>query len=204
MRVLLLSRNRVVQELVKLGSGGIEGVELEIAAEPSGIRGDHFDLLLLDERYVQEKGAEAWEHLIVARTVLLGDRDETTAGRFDDILAKPFLPADIRRILEQSTSLPEEKRVSDTLGSFLKDEELETTERRKDAEILDSEELRKIRQLLNEEEPLPELSEVTTPMETTMGIDDFVALLEGNRVKKIRKLLKGAKIQLIIEFPEEG
>jgi hypothetical protein len=203
MRVLLLSRNRVVQELVKLGSGGVDGIELEIASLPSEVLRDRYDLLLLDGRYLREEGPKIWEHLMVGQTVLLGDpREQELAEHFDTVLTKPFLPGDIRTILEEhSVAEAEADEERDTLSEFLE----ETLEREEaESEVLDAEELRRIRRLLNEEEPETDISEVSTSGSAGLDIDEFLELLEGTKMKKLRKLLRGARIHVTIEFPEEG
>jgi len=205
MRVLLLSRNRVVQELVKLGSGALEEIELEIVAEPSELKGDRYDLILLDERYIQEKGAEAWEHLIAGWKVLLGSGGtDGTAERFDEVLEKPFLPGDIRRLLERSVPVPAESEETSELDDFIAFLNEEEAEESVETEVLDREELLRIRCLLNEAEPEESLPEPTVETKRGYELEEFLELLERSKVKKLKKLLRGARIHVTIEFPEEG
>jgi len=205
MRVLLLSRSRVVQELVKLGIKSLETVELEIVEEPSELQGDRYDLLLLDDGYLREFSAPEADHLIVGRRVLLG-REERDAEAWDRVLPKPFLPGDIREILVEESPEPEEEEAD--LEAFLREE----LEREKETAVLDGEEIRRIRSLLDEspeEQPSGELSDLPEPevspeRDRAYSVDEILDLLERVKVKKLRKVLQGATIRISIEFPEEG
>jgi hypothetical protein len=204
MRILLLSRNRVVQELVKLGIGDAEGAELEIAGGASELRGDRYDLLLLDDRLFRESGSEIREHLIAGYKVILGDPgDRSLSELFDGIVPKPFLPGDVRKVMEEAfTSERPERAEDEGLAAFVEEEAGVT-------EVLDEEEIRRIRRLLNDEpEATEEGREDSDGAALLSGesyrFEELMALLEESKVKKLKKLLRGARIHISIEFPEEG
>jgi hypothetical protein len=199
MRVLLLSRNRVVQELVRMGSRELPGLELEVLGELSGLKHDRYELLLVDERF---EGEGELEHLLVQRRVLLGDPERAEAEGYDTVLPKPFLPRDIRRLLE--VEAPEEERWEAEERLAFAD-----LEREAETEVLDGEEIRRIRALLDSEESDEtemEKSERSPGGEEvrSLSVDELFELLEGMRPKKLRKLLRGATIHLSIHFPEDA
>ena len=206
MRILLLSRSRVVQELVKLGLNRLENARLEIVENPETLRGDHYDLLLVDDGFEREFRNMDAAHLIAGQRVLLGKAEETAAEEmYSGILAKPFLPGDIRTLLEET-----EYASSDT-GKV--DEEhvaAEAAEITGGTEILDEAEIEKIRRLLDvemtEEDPIGKEKDTGEMFraETVYSIEEFLQLLERGKVKKLRKILQGAKIHITIEIPEEG
>ncbi len=200
MRVLLLSRNRVVQELVRMGSRGVPELELEVLGELSGLKHDRYELLLVDERFA---GAKELEHLLVRRRVLLGDPERAEAEAYDTVLSKPFLPRDIRRLLEEEPEEEEEPWEELSLSDPGETGDGELTE------VLDEEEIRRIRALLDGEEidetpgSIPE--SVSAERESkTLSADELFELLERLKVKKLRKLLRGATIHLSIQFPEDA
>jgi len=192
MRVLLISRNRVVQELVKLAVKEMEDLELEFAEDPDGLQGDRYDVLLMDDQIKDPAMLEGMEHLIAERRVLLGEYSERhPEEEYDTRVAKPFLPREIRRALRK-----------DSGGT----------------RVLDEEEVWQIRQLLEgveeEEEQIPEepeqgffplSSEEEEPdgSAAVMRPEELIALVERLGTKKVRKLLKGARISIEIHWPEE-
>ena len=200
MRVLLLSQNRVVRELVKLGVKEVPGAELEIADGADLTAADRYDLILVDDRIL--KGKEVGlEHLLAARRVLLGE--ETGSETFDTIIAKPFLPEDIRRLLERKVLEPEEQKREGLHGFF----EEETA-----PEVLDEEELRRIRQLLDgEAEIKPEEESLPAPLKNeswedpggVYSFEAFLELLQRQKIKRLKKLLGGATVEIKIHFPKE-
>jgi hypothetical protein len=201
MRILLLSRNRVVQELVKLGIKGREEIRLEIADSLSEVRGDHFDLLLADDQLAERVHGEELEHLIAGRRILLGKAGGSVAEGYDAVLGKPFLPGDIERLLGQRIDLELEEE--EDLREFLEGELASGTE------VLDAEEIQRIRQLLDEgTAETPEQEEEREPRkrpgeERSYDVESLLEMLERVKPKQLRKLLRGATVHIRIEFPEE-
>jgi hypothetical protein len=201
MRILLLSRNRVVQELVRLGLRQIEGARLEVLDRPEAPASDRYDLILEEDRFLEGAGEIGIDHLLAGRRILLGDPSLLPErSSFDAVIPKPFLPADIRKaILEEPA---EEKRPEQgSIRDFLEEEGLDPAG--ESTEILDEEEIRRIRRLLEGEIEEPVAQMRREPAEQTIDAETFLELVERFRSKKLRKLLRGATIRLSIEFPEE-
>ena len=201
MRVLLLSRNRVVQELVRMGSRELPDLELEVLGELSGLKHDRYELLLVDERFA---GEAELEHLLVQRRVLLGDPEGVEAEAYDLVLPKPFLPRDIRGLLEAGTPEEREERWEETAPL-----DLAELEENGVTEVLDEEEIRRIRALLDSEEAPEAVEKAIEPAATkgtsgSLSAEELFDLLERLKVKKLRKLLRGATIHLSIQFPEDA
>jgi hypothetical protein len=203
MRVLLLSRNRVVRELVKLGLRGVESLELEIPEPGSLPRYDRYDLVFEEDRYAEELQLLGLEHLLASRRILLGERGAPAEkDRYDRIIPKPFLPEDIRAALSEAeeSESPDTEESLDAFAEIGGGSEAET-------EVLDREEILRIRRLLEgevESEAAPEPAEVSVGAQRDFyDFDEFLELLERCKVKKLRQLLQGSRIHLTIEFPEE-
>lgn len=202
MRILLLSRNRVVQELVKLGVRETGGAELEIVDGTAVPLSDHYDLILIEDRFAKGLGEIGIEHLLAERRILLGDPSFLAEeGHFDAIIPKPFLPADIRQTLLREKPAEESVPRRTSIREFLEDEGVGSE--RGETEILDEEEIRRIRRLLEGE---IEESVARTEIEASeqrIDAETFLELIERFRGKKLRKILRGATIRISIEFPEE-
>ncbi len=201
MRILLLSRNRVVQELVRLGLRQIEGARLEVLDRPEALTSDHYDLIFEEDRFLEGLGEIGIDHLLAGRRILLGDPSLLSdPQRFDAVIPKPFLPADIQKALLQDPS--EEGAVGqESIRDFLEEEGLSPDG--EGTEILDEEEIRRIRRLLEGEieESASEMGRESA--EQTIDVETFLEMLERFRSKKLKKILRGARIRLTIEFPEE-
>jgi len=202
MRVLLLSRNRVVQELVKLGIKGKKGLEIEIATSLSEVRGDRFDLLLADDQLTEKVHVNELEHLIVGRRVLLGDAEGKIAEGYDAVLGKPFLPRDIERLIGQGVGMDSLDGEED-LRAFLEEE----LERASETEVLDAVEIQRIRKLLDEGTVEVPEEEQGTEEHSTEGqsydVESLLEMLARVKPKQLKKLLRGATIHIRIEFPGE-
>ena len=200
MRILLLSRNRVVQELVRLGLRQIEGAELEILDRSEPPASDRYDLILEEDRFVEEIREIGIDHLLAGRRILLGDSSAVPdRSGFDAVISKPFLPADIQKALRGEPA-GEARPERESIRDFLEEERLRFDE---ETEILDEEEIRRIRRLLEGEIEEPSSEMAFSPSEQTIDAETFLELIEQLRGKKLKKLLRGATIRISIEFPEE-
>ena len=202
MRILLLSRNRVVQELVRLGLREIEGARLDILDRTEPPASDRYDLILEEDRFAEKYEKIGIDHLLAGRRILLGDPSLVPEGHlpFDAIIPKPFLPADIPKALLDE---PSEKRApaGESIRDFLEEEGLGLEE--EGTEILDEGEIRRIRRLLEGEIEEPSSEMTLSPSEQTIDAESFLELVERLRSKKLKKLLQGATVRITIEFPEE-
>ncbi|WP_292658219.1 hypothetical protein [Nitratifractor sp.] len=200
MRILLLSRNRVVQELVRLGLREIDGAELEIVNGAQGPASDHYDVILEEDRFLEGFGEIGIDHLLAGRRLLLGDPSLLPEeSRFDAVIPKPFLPADIQKALRLKP-IEENRPERENIRDFLEEEGVTPEE---STEILDEEEIFRIRRLLEGEIDEPVAQMQSEAAEQTIDAETFLELVERFRSKKLKKLLRGATIRLTIEFPEE-
>ena len=213
MKILLLSRNRVVREMVRLAAREA-GAELESVGAITEVEGDRYDLLLMDASSSEERSFEALqEHLLVARKGVIASEENGIYEGFDFTVSKPFLPSDILRIIRESThseAASEAKEMS--LGAFLSDREEPGQGEAEEmpTHVLDGEEISKIRTLLEETEEgsrsgigatssEPEHREV----ETEQDVEEWIDRLFSMKPKRLKKLLKGAEVTITIRFPGE-
>ena len=205
MRILLLSQNQVVRDMVRLAISDMK-VSLEVAESMEEIKHDRYDMLLVDELFAEKRLIrEIPKKLLIKESVLLAGFSDENRKFFDKILKKPFLPKDIRVMIEKNMAKLEEEPEEEeefTLEYFLNEEEKESPEE----SIFDPEDIAEIRKLLNEEDA--DISDENIQEEQT---ENFGTDLEGTlsletilkmNPKKIRKILKGAEITIRIHFPE--
>jgi hypothetical protein len=134
------------------------------------------------------------------------------AEQFGRVLRKPFLPSEIRDLVEERRN----ELARDPSQSVKAKKKKEKKKKKKNkanidthTEVLDPDEIEMIKALL-EEEGL-EIVHEEELVERVMGeeidrTDRHEALLQALRTmrpKKIRKLLKGATVRINIIFPEE-
>jgi len=206
MKILLLSRNRVVKELVKLAVRELEA-SMETAEELPSVRGDRYDVLLADETAIDiSRLRELDDLLLVQRRVLLGNRPADAGKYFEVCISKPFLPDDIVRAIRGERGDGSGKKGEKRSGFSGKTAAGRPEE--KQTRILDPEEIETIQRLLDEE-IFPEDSgareEGLGEESSTVSMDAgrLIELLEKMKTSKLRKLLKGAEITLKIRFPEK-
>ena len=201
MRILLLSRNRVVQELVKLGVREIEGAYLEIVDRLEAPDAGRYDLILEEDRFVNGAEEIGIDYLLAGRRILLGDPSGVSErSRFDAVIPKPFLPSDIQKVLRQEAG-EEFSPERGSIREFLEEEGVSMDE--EETEILDEAEIRRIRRLLEGEIEESAARMEIEPSEQRIDAETFLELIERFRGKKLRKILRGATIRISIEFPEE-
>ncbi len=201
--ILLLSQNRVVQELVKIALKAYKDTNLEIIDRAKTPKLDRYDVILEEDHFFKEIQDLGLEHLLVQRYILLGDPKLTPEDTpYDIVIPKPFLPEDIKRVLtkEAKKETPKEESIQD----FLEDEGIGF---QNETQMLDEEDLKYIRSLLDGE--LMEESSIEVPIETkkinkmNIDTDNFFELLKHFQDKRCKKLLQGATINISIEFPKD-
>jgi DNA-binding response OmpR family regulator len=217
MRVLLISHNHTVQEMVALALREMEGVELVTAQAADHVEPTTYDLIFVDDALpLYQESIVLAQTLGVEAIVLLAQGMNAEADRFPQVLRKPFLPSEIRALVEE-----QEARIhshADTSGS-VEDVPTSLPEKKKKkkksrqtnaAEVLDMDEINTIKSLLEEEglEIVGEedLAEKVMQTEETAMLESQEALIQALRTmrpKKIRKLLKGAKVRIEITFPKD-
>jgi len=173
MNILLINTNPVVSRLISLCIREDETV-LEEVTNTSSIQRDNYDIVFIDDLSYTEEAERALNVLQIRQKVLLlgnNSMDEHFES-FDEVLRKPFLPSQIRSVIdalnseEEEVDAPADEHFIFPLSIEVKDEdELLQTEEEKveedeifeaenseSPEILDSEEISRIRSLLQENE----------------------------------------------------
>ncbi len=204
MNILLLSKNRVVQELVKLAIKSYPNSNLEIIDQVKTPKFDRYDVILEEDNFLKEIENLGLEHLLVQRYILLGNLSLLEKDNpYDIVIKKPFLPKDIKRAIEDNTK--EETLEDETINDFLQDEGIEFDEN----QMLDEADLKYIRSFLDgeiiEDESYDKKEELiaTEDKKLDIDIDDFFELMKYLQNKKCKKVLQGATINISIKFPKD-
>jgi DNA-binding response OmpR family regulator len=219
MRVLLISHNHTVQEMVALALREMGGVELVTARSADHVEPTTYDLILVDDALpLYQESIVLAQTLGVEAIVLLAQGTNAEADRFPQVLRKPFLPSEIRTLTEERQaeirshvdgSLPAGDLPA-PLPKKKKKKKKKKIQKTNQTEVLDMDEIKAIKSLLEEEglEIVGEedLAEKVMQAEGDASLDPQEALavaLRTMRPKKIRKLLKGATVRIEITFPKQ-
>jgi thiol:disulfide interchange protein len=270
MHILLININPVVSRLISLCMRE-EHIYLEEVHNVRDVTRDRYDIVFVDEASYVDEIRELLENLIMRKKVFLTSNDETIDENtlFDSTIKKPFLPSQITAVLESleeddtlelMTEIPsifplssDEESVEDD-----EDDEKSTNEKVEEDEtkatnVLDTNEIEKIKALLEMEEETEEVSEeeyesrkvevikqqliadgleivdeseyvealskkpltekvqkrkkkksVKSKKEEIFTFEEaLIAAVEGMKVKKIKKLLKGAEVTIKINFKDK-
>jgi len=194
MKILLLSRSRVVRELVRLALGEIKA-SLESAESLQKVERDRYDVLLLDDTvYTEDLVGQIGDMLLFKRRILLGNGEKHDAGYFDAMISKPFLPNDVVRILRGQNAISEKSESPGRKG-----------EEERSPRVLDMEEIDEIRRLLRDDySPDQDIAGEEIQTEIRMDPERLISLFDAGKMKKLKKLLQGAEITLTINFPGGG
>jgi hypothetical protein len=189
-----------------LGLREIDEIELEILDRGEPPAYDRYDVIVEEDHFAgSSQSEEGMEHLLASRRILLGDSSQVSSPvNYDEILSKPFLPEEIRSAVLGEIAEQEPLPSEESLEHFLEEGEGE----RGGTKILDEGEIQRIRRLLEGEmEEEMEKSPAASPKEAlhraSYDVDEFVELLERCKIKKLKRLLRGSRIHITIEFPEE-
>lgn len=166
MHILLININPVVSRLISFCMRE-DNMNLEEVHDAGDVVRDRYDIVFVDEASYGDETEALLANLIMRKKVFLSSSDEINdeARLFDSIIKKPFLPSQITAvldsleeddILEVSIEIPsifplssDEVNVEDAEES--EDETLEEDEKA-DTKVLDSNEIEKIKALLEMEE----------------------------------------------------
>ena len=196
MKILLLTRNHVVREFIELVADRV-GAVLEVRENAEDLSDQEIDFLFVDDRgELLEQSLSLLDSLEHAEHVVLYNELKEAHSLFDRQIKKPFLPSDIQEILEDTT--PSVAHLAEDQILNIQDiEEIKTLLEDEGMEIVSEEDL--VDEIdTTEEEKLVEREEE--------AVDSEVKLLEAileMEPKKIRKLLRGAEVQISIKFPKE-
>jgi DNA-binding response OmpR family regulator len=205
MRVLLLSDNHTVQKMISIALREEEKVELVTAPSADQVEPTSYDLILVDDALsLYHESIALLQTLGVDTIILLAHGGRHNEDHAVEILHKPFLPAEVRELIQKQRK-----------KSAAKSSKKKHKKKKKHAshasrtEVLDLDEIETIKALL-EEEGLEiiheeELADQVLGENIPSTEDRHAALIEAlrsMRPKKIRKMLKGATVRIEITFPE--
>ncbi len=261
MHILLININPVVSRLISLCMRE-DSINLEEVQSVGAVARDRYDVVFVDEASFVDETQEVLANLMMRKKVFLSSSDEVSdkARLFDSIIKKPFLPSQIAAVLESleeddtlevATEIPSIFPLSSDKESVENTEEGVDETLEEDAEVnpevLDLNEIDKIKALLEMEEEVEAVSdkeyesrkvEVIKQQLIADGLeivdeDEYVEALskkskskkskkdkkkneetftfeetlltavEGMKVKKIKKLLKGAEVTIKINFKDK-
>jgi len=282
MHILLININPVVSRLISFCMRN-DNMNLEEVHDVGDVVRDRYDIVFVDEASYGDETEALLANLIMKKKVFLSSSDEVddVLRFFDTVIKKPFLPSQITAVLENlekdetlevSTEIPSIFPLSsdEVRGEEVEDSVDETVEEdeKVDTKVLDSNEIDKIKALLEMEEeveavsdeeyesrkvevikqqliadgleivdedeyvealskkPLSEKNEKPKKIKSRKNEDKknrskkikkdkkkdeevftfeeaLLAAIEGMKVKKIKKLLKGAEVTIKINFKDK-
>lgn len=218
MRVLLLSYNHTVQEMVRLALQKMSEIELVLAQAADQVEPTTYDLIFVDDALpLYQESIALIQTLGIEAIVLLAQESNTEANHFARVLRKPFLPSEIHALAEEQYNKQDHR--SPKKFSQKNTEKKHTRKHKKkknkhhirtQTEVLDLDEIETIKALLEEEgleiiheEELAE-NVISNPSSPSDRHEALIHALRTMKPKKIRKLLKGATVRINITFPKES
>ena len=245
MQILLINTNPVVSRLIALCTRQ-NAIELTEVSSIEEIGNHKYDLIFIDDIIFTSLSEQDIKALPADKIVLLSSKSDFQSDFIDEIVKKPFLPSQILNILESLKSKGEDQESEEISSLDNEKPQLYTNE------ILDLNEIEKIKSLLemeenevhnepqwaNEEELERLKREVIKQNLIDEGLeiieDDIISAVENDvslkiihnhnssvdeqkdfeeklleavskmKIKKIKKLLKGATITINIQFKDEA
>ncbi len=258
MNILLININPVVSRIVSLCVQE-ENINLEEYESVSSVEGDRYDIVFIDEAVYTDEAREVLSTFLIQKKVFLSSKNENEEilNFFDFFIKKPFLPSNIYNIfrsvdksMEAETKehfifpLASEDNSAEDSDEVLDNGVNEESVEHKKTDVLDVQEIEKIKVLLemdetevfdeeeisldyemrkvelikqqleadgleivSEEEYVEELGnkqkEKRKKQKTITFEKALITSLKGMKVKKIKKLLKGAKVTIKINFKDK-
>jgi len=230
MRILLVNTNPVVSRLILLNAQEDEGTRVDEIGGDETIPSKRYDIAFIDEQCCGTgKLGDYIRRVQAGKKVLFSTQREHEPEGIDEVVLKPFLPSEISKVLQTivpiSDAEAEAEQLMDPVDGGEEDALLEGNVSDTGEQILDSEEIEKIRRLLVEEYEeeagtdmqKSEFSEPVPPAEgknpkkkkksrksgKRSGIEhQLLEAITKMKPKKIRKLLGGAEMSIVIRFPE--
>ena len=195
MKILLINDNPIVAEFLGKIAEKMS-IDLHIERDVTRVDFEAYELVCVDD------GISGYEELIEKLRKREGGVVLFSSGMRSDVssvetISKPFLPEDMEKCIKSYLERVEK-------GGVVFDE---GEEMRKGA-VLDPEEIDLIRNILDGEDMQMKDGYGDFPSgenveRVKMDIDELIGLIKGLKLKKLRKLLKGAEIELSIKFPKE-
>jgi len=205
MQILLINKNPIVSKLFSLSAKGMEGIEIDEVEDIKSLAHESYDMLFIDDGDSVDEELEEYIYSIDAKQkILFVSNDSRYINGLDEIIKKPFLPSTIISMLRSSYG---EERVvveKDIEKLLVEDVELIEDEKDKsDSLILDRAEIDTIKRLLLDSEDGINTQVESIESESIEMEDRLVKVLMDMKPEMIKKLLKGAEINITIKFPKE-
>lgn len=193
MKILYLGKRGIVGEILKKASEQTKTDYMQ--TDNINKVDDKYGVIFADYEMIEELYEK--EDIDIQNIVLLASsQDETDEDMKCEVLRMPFLPSDAAAIIENRNNQNNE------------DESLGT-------DILDPEEIDIVKSFLQDVESddmtydemneLSDMDEVEDDRGESMTLtpDELISLIKRLKAKKLRKVLRGAKIELTITFPKD-
>lgn len=207
MNILLLNTNPVVSRLLSLCIRK-EDMVLEEVADLSMVKLDQYDIAFIDDNAYVPEVQDVLPNLMIGKKIFLAGKQGSIASLevFDEVITKPFLPSQITVVIERFSSNAEvteahkeESFIFPLSQEECKDETEQTEEESaksekdsieisQDPEVLDSNEIERIKALLEEDENDEEV----------LQIEDEKAY-EARKVEVITEHLEADGLEIISE-----
>ena len=207
MNILLLNTNPVVSRLLSLCIRK-EDMVLEEVADLSMVKLDQYDIAFIDDNAYVPEVQDVLPNLMIGKKIFLAGKQGSIASLevFDEVITKPFLPSQITVVIERFSSNAEvteahkEESFIFPLSQEEHKDETEQTEEEsaksekdsieisQDPEVLDSNEIERIKALLEEDENDEEV----------LQIEDEKAY-EARKVEVITEHLEADGLEIISE-----
>ena len=272
MNILLINTNPVVSRLISLCLRD-DDIVLEEVTDVNSVVQDRYDIVFVDDAFCIDDLKDILSNFMIRKKVFLSSKNsnEESVNYFDEVIRKPFLPSQITSVIESLNEVENETvetvpehfifPLSTEKNTIENEAERDKTERDdpKETEVLDSNELKRIKALLedddlefepidieddldyetrkvnvitkhleadgleivSEEEYVETLSKKSKNQKNKKKIKSknkkekkqkeeiftfeevLIAAVEGMKVKKIKKLLKGADVTINIKFKDK-
>ncbi len=203
MQILLINKNPIVSKLFALSAKSIEGVEMDEVEDIQNLPHDSYDILFIDDGDSLDEELEECIYSIDAKLkILFVAEDNRDIDGVDEIIKKPFLPSTIVSKIQSQHSKEIERspieKAELTRDRIAKDDSL----------VLDKKEIDVIKNLLleseehttNEQEEMVQRDSADTKEKLE---EQLLEALINMKPKMIKRLLKGAEINISIKFPKE-
>lgn len=210
-KILLLSSSSVIYRLIELG---IEGMDGDIIAHTSCHKSPKgsYDIAFIDDKVCLElPNSGDFERMlgeiIATKKVLFTASNSREIDGIDELIEKPFLPSTIKRVIKEFVLENGETKRASLSSSVLDPNEISEIKRLlvADAKALNSGEEypEAIAKLIEEESQKGSKVDNKREEISTNHSNPIVDALLEMKPKKLRQLLKGAKITIKIKFPKE-
>jgi hypothetical protein len=228
MHILLVNTNPVISRLMFLILRNDKSIVLDEVSGTELPTEVYYDILFVDEKCCSTEEMKIFlQRASMKKKILLTTSKEKHFEGIDYVIRKPFLPSEITSVIQsfsynEKSRSKEKKKQGFSIFTSGGDKAEKNDAKKQEYQILDSDEMEKIKQLLFDES-LSEISHQTAETElfktekeaenrdaslpieqkeTNLDKKLLEALMEM-KPRKIRKLLEGAEVSINIRFPKE-